>query len=600
MLNVHATTIDTASAATTVATSGTPTSLPREFIDRMLGIISEKPIRKDLVRRKMDLAKEMHIGFIPSDILILTHLSGSEFESAKEALLTKPVRTGSGVTVIAVMTKPLPCPHGKCTYCPGGPGSFFGDVPQSYTGHEPATMRGMRAKYDAYTQVYNRLEQYIVSGHNPEKVELILMGGTFPSYDPAYQDEVIHDIFQAMDDFSDQFYVDGELQFSAFKEYFMLPGSVHDAQRGLALQARIMESKASSKRRSRTITELQRENETAMIRCIGLTIETRPSHARADHGRIMLAQGATRVELGVQTTYDDVLMKVHRDHSVQDTKDAIADLRDLGFKLNFHIMLGMPLMTPDRDIAAARTLFDDPAFRPDMIKLYPCMVMPGTPLYYEWKAGTYTPYTTAQAADVISEIKRFVPDYTRIMRIQRDIPTKVTSAGVGETNLRQTVKELCDAKGIACRCIRCREPDKADPTIIQTDISLNTYEYEASGGKEFFISADDTANDRIMGFCRLRLPARSLHEEITTGTAIIRELHVYGTATSIGEDGAVQHRGLGRKLVAEAERIALANGKDNMLVISGVGVREYYASAGYRLRGPYMGKALVKNTHDGR
>ncbi|HIH23883.1 TPA: tRNA uridine(34) 5-carboxymethylaminomethyl modification radical SAM/GNAT enzyme Elp3 [Candidatus Woesearchaeota archaeon] len=596
MPKTHATATSIAGSTSADAIPRTPTSLPREFIDRILGIIAEKPARNDLVRRKMDLAKEMHIGFIPSDILILTHLSGSEFESAKEALLTKPVRTGSGVTVIAVMTKPLPCPHGKCTYCPGGPGSFFGDVPQSYTGHEPATMRGMRAKYDAYTQVYNRLEQYIVSGHNPEKVELILMGGTFPSYDSAYQDEVIHDIFQAMDDFSEQFYLAGELQFAAFKEYFMLPGSVHDAKRGLSLQARIMESKVSSKRRSRTIAELQQENETAMIRCIGLTIETRPSHARTDHGLRMLTQGATRVELGVQTTYDDVLKKVHRDHTVQDTKDAISDLRDLGFKLNFHIMLGMPLMTPARDISAARALFEDQAFRPDMIKLYPCMVMPGTPLYYEWKAGAYSPYTTVQAADVISEIKRYVPEYTRIMRIQRDIPTKVTSAGVGETNLRQTVKELCDTKGISCRCIRCREPDKIAHTPVQPDISLNTYEYEASGGKEFFISAEDTANDRIMGFCRLRFPARSLHQEITSGTAIIRELHVYGTATSIGDDGRIQHRGLGRKLVAEAERIALTSGKDKMLIISGVGVREYYARTGYRSMGPYMGKRLAEHT----
>jgi elongator complex protein 3 len=575
-------------APTSLSGESPPGILPRAFLDAILALCDAGLTKEEFTQRKMELAKEFRLGIIPSDIMVLTHLSAEEFARAKDMLRTKPVRTDSGVTVIAVMTKPLPCPHGKCTYCPGGPSSYFGDVPQSYTGHEPATLRGIRAGYDAYVQVFNRLEQYIVSGHNPEKVELILMGGTFPSYDIAYQDEVIHSVFQAMDDFSALFYPNDEFDLARFKSFFLLPGSVHDDRRTAMLQERIREQKIESSRWTKSIPELQEENERAVIRCVGLTIETRPTHARLEHAGRMLEQGCTRVELGVQTTFDDVLAAVHRDHTMQDTVGAIADLRDLGFKLNFHIMLGMPGMTPERDLEAGHRLFDDPALRPDMLKIYPCMVLPGTQLYHEWKAGRYTPYTTKRAAEVIAQVKRFVPRYVRIMRVQRDIPTSVTSAGVGETNLRQTVQEMCRRDGIACRCIRCREARTAS----SGDIALNTIEYEASGGMEFFLSIDDTATDALLGFCRLRLPARCLRPEITSGTAIVRELHVYGTATGIGDEGVIQHRGLGRRLMVEAERIALERGKSRMLVISGVGVRRYYTALGYARMGPYMGKEL--------
>lgn len=562
-------------------------ALSAQFVEAIMALVDADVTRSEYLARKMALVREHGMGHVPSDIEILTHLDNAQLARARRLLLTKPVRTGSGVTVIAVMTKPLPCPHGKCTYCPGGPGSFFGDVPQSYTGNEPATMRGMRAGYDAYVQIFSRLEQYIVSGHNPEKVELILMGGTFPSYAQSYQDEVTHDIYQAMDDFSEEFYANGELDFGKFKEFYGLPGSVHDADRSARVQERIRALKRSSHRYAKSVAELQAENERAAIRCIGFTIETRPSHARLEHANRMLEQGCTRVELGVQTTFDDVLLKVHRDHTVADTIAAIADLRDLGFKLNFHIMLGMPLMDPARDLEAAHRLFSDPAFRPDMIKLYPCMVMPGTPLFYEHRAGRYTPYSTREAAEVIAEIKRFVPKHVRIMRIQRDIPTKVTAAGVGQTNLRQVVDAICVERNIACACIRCREVRKRIPG----EPILVTETFEASGGREFFIAFED-ASGALLGFCRLRFPARSLRAEITPSSAIIRELHVYGTATGIGEEGVVQHTGLGRKLVEEAERIAREANKDKMLVISGVGVREYYERLGYRHDGPYMGKEL--------
>ncbi len=561
--------------------------LPPEFIDAAMRLVDSGITKEEFGKMKVGLAREFDVGHIPSDIAILTHLDDARFERAKRVLLTKPVRTGSGVTVVAVMTKPLPCPHGKCTYCPGGPKSFFGDVPQSYTGNEPATMRGMRAGYDIYTQVFTRLEQYIVTGHNPEKVELILMGGTFTSYSRDYQDEVVHDIYQAMNDFSEMFYPGGDFNYAVFKSFYELPGSIMDKDRATRLNARILAAKKESVRYTQSIADQQRENETAAIRCIGFTIETRPSHARLEHADLMLEQGCTRVELGVQTTFDEVLTKVHRDHTVQDTIESIAVLKDLGFKINYHIMLGLPLMTPQRDIEAAHRLFDDPAFRPDMLKLYPCMVMPGTALYYDWKQGRYTPYSTEQAAEVIAEVKGFVPKYVRIMRVQRDIPTKVTSAGVGQTNLRQVVERKCAERGITCACIRCRE---VRGRAVE-DTGLEVIEYDASGGKEFFISIIGPA-DALLGFCRMRFPGKQLRKEISVLSAIIRELHVYGTAIGIGDDGKVQHRGVGRQLMEEAERIAREHGKDKMLVISGVGVREYYARLGYVHDGPYMSRII--------
>lgn len=559
-----------------------------EFIDAIIALAQKKLTKDAFMKEKMKLVRSFGLDHVPSDIEILTYLNHEQLELTRDLLLTKPIRTGSGVTVVAVMTKPLRCPHGKCTYCPGGPGSFFGDVPQSYTGNEPATMRGIRARYDIYVQIFNRLEQYLVSGHNPEKVELILMGGTFTSYDRIYQDEVVHDIYQAMNDFSEMFYENGVFKFDDFKRFYELPGSIHDNERTTRLQKKIFDNKQNSYRYAKSIQELQTENERSAIRCIGFTIETRPSHAKVAEANLMLEQGCTRVELGVQTTFDDVLKKTHRDHTLQDTMDAIADLRDLGFKLNFHVMLGMPLMNPSRDIEAAHRLFDDPAFRPDMIKLYPCMVMPGTPLYYDFKAGSYTPYSTQQAADVICDIKRFLPKYVRVMRVQRDIPTKVTTAGVGQTNLRQVVAETCERNGVVCKCIRCREV-RGRRVDRET---LSVLSFDASGGKEFFISFEDPETDALLGFCRMRFPGRQLRQEITSSSAIIRELHVYGTATGIGNEGPVQHKGLGRLLMEAAEKIAVEQGKTKMLVISGIGVREYYERLGYAHDGPYMSKKL--------
>ncbi len=553
-------------------------------------IKKEKPNKEMLSKKKRELSKRHKID-MPTDIAIYLHANSDDAQYIRPYLQTKPTRTGSGVAVIATMTKPINCPHGSCIYCPGGIDSFYGNVPKSYTGKEPSTMRGMRNDYDPYRIVFNRLEQYIVIGQNPDKVDQIVMGGTFTAFPKKYQHDYIYYSFKAFNDFSRIFYKDGELDLEEFKLFFELPGDINDPERRERIKQKILEMKDKN---VKTLEEEHFWNEESNIRCIGLTIETKPDWAFADKGIELLNLGTTRVELGIQTIYDDILRYINRGHGAEDAKKAIADLRDLGFKLNFHMMPGLPdvdgkRVSKEKDIASLKEIFSNPDYRPDMLKVYPCMVMPGTELEKKYNEMIFEPLSTEDAAEIIVEMKRIVPEYCRIMRIQRDIPTYATTAGVGRTNLRQYVDELAKEKDVHCRCIRCRE---VKFTEVKEEPQLMIREYEASGGKEFFISME--ADDKLLGFVRLRLPTRQLHPSITPTSALIRELHVYGQAVKIGgvDSEKTQHRGYGRKLMQKAEDIARSHGKDKMVVISGVGVRGYYKKLGYSLEGPYMIKGI--------
>jgi elongator complex protein 3 len=534
---------------------------------------------------KREISKKYKLPHIPTNIQILLSLPEDKIPEYRKVLLTKPTRTISGVSPVAIMTKPDRCPHGKCTFCPGGLNSPWGDVPQSYTGHEPATMRGMRNNYDSYLQVFNRLQQYALLGQSFDKIEIIVMGGTFTATTKEYQEEFIYGTFKALNDFSDMFFVDGEFDFVKFKHFFELPGELHDKEREKNIQTKLLEIKSKT---TTTIEEEQLRNETANVRCVALCIETKPDWGYLEHGNEMLRQGCTRVELGIQSVYDDVLKHVHRGHDSANSKRSIQILRDLGFKINFHYMPGLPLTDYERDMAGMRQLFTDEGYKPDMIKLYPCMVGPGTALYYQWKKGEFEPISTEEAAKMVSEFYTFCPEYCRIQRVQRDVPTKYWEAGVDRTNLRQFTDEKYD---VAPRDIRAREPKGQRVNWDKVEITVN--EYAASGGTEFFISAEDMDNDFLIGFCRLRFPKEFLRSEITLTSALLRELHVYGTATAIGEEGMVQHKGWGRKLMAKAEEIAVSRGKNKMVVISGVGVKEYYKhKLGYEKEGVYMVKSL--------
>jgi elongator complex protein 3 len=564
--------------------------MAQEFFTDMITALKQKHFTKqEISQLKHKLCAKHKLKHVPTDIEILLNADDSDVPLLKKMLRTKPTRSISGVAVVAIMTKPHKCPHGKCDYCPGGVDSHFGDVPQSYTGREPATMRAIRNNFDPYFQVFNRLEQYVVSGHIPDKVELIIMGGTFPSLTKTYQKSFVMRALKAMNDFSEMFFSGSQLDIAGFKSFFSLPGSAVDQKRLKSVHAKLKKIKQNSK------SHLQYEqdrNETSKIRCVGMTVETRPDYGRLKQGNFALDLGATRIELGIESVFDDILKKIQRGHDVAESIKSIRELKDIGFKLNFHIMPGLPGSSPERDIECLNLLFENPDFRPDMLKIYPCMVMPGTKLFDLYKKGKCLPLTTEQAADIICEFKKTVPEYVRIMRIQRDIPTNQTEAGVDRTNLRQYIDQLCMKRGIRCRCIRCREVGRAKKL---GSIAIKVIEYKASQGTEFFIAAQDSKNDVLVGFARLRFPSQSLRKEITKDSALLRELHVYGETAAVGEKTTAksQHTGWGRKLVAKAEDIAKKHGRDKLLIISGVGVREYYKKLGYKREGPYMTKRLA-------
>jgi elongator complex protein 3 len=558
--------------------------MERKFVKEIVSFIKTKKPNKDkLNSAKIRLSKKYKLKGIPNDISILLEVNKKDLNSVKKYLLSKETRTISGVAICAIMTKPFKCPHGKCAMCGGGPGSTFGDVPQSYTGKEPATRRAIRNLYDPYLQVMNRLEQYIVQGHLADKVELIIMGGTFPSFPKKYKEDFVKYSFKAMNDFSKLFFDDKKFNFVSFKNFFELPCDLDDEERRKRLFAKLLKLKGKS-----TLEKEQTLNEKSSIKCVGLTIETRPDYGMLKHGNEMLRLGCTRVELGVQSVFNFALKNIKRGHSVEDSIKSTQILKDLGFKINYHMMLGLPGISKQQDLLCFNMLFGLDEFNPDMLKIYPCMVMKGTKLYNQWKNKKFKPLTTAKAANLIAEIKKDIPNYVRIMRVQRDIPTFMTSAGVDKTNLRQYVDKVLEKKKIKCKCIRCREIGRFKGKIGK--IKIKKQHYNASKGNEFFISAE--YKDYILGFCRIRIPSSFLRSEITEDSVLIRELHVYGTAVGIGKKGDVQHTGIGKRLLKEVEKVAKTYYKKKIVVISGVGVRGYYKKLGYKKEGCYMVKKL--------
>jgi len=522
----------------------------REIIKLLLAISS--PAKKDLDHIKMVIAKKHKLKKVPSNADIIKYLEDEERVKLLPILKRKVVRTISGVTVIAVMTKPTPCPQEEaCAYCPGGP---VNGVPQSYTGHEPAALRGIQNEYNPYAQVKTRIDQLSAIGHKVDKVELIIMGGTFPSTPTEYQEIFVKGCLDA-----------------------------------------INETESSS------LDEAKKIAETSRIRNVGITIETRPDWAKQKQVDIMLSLGTTRVEIGVQNIYDDVYQLVNRGHKVKDVIEATRIMKDAGLKLVYHLMPGLPGSNFKRDIEGFRTIFTSPQFKPDMIKLYPCLVIKGTKVYDWWKNGDYQPYTTEEAAQLIAELKRFIPPWVRIMRVQRDIPAKLIEAGVKLSNLRQIALEKLGGEGGRCHCIRCREvghrwlKEKIKPN--PEYIKIQTIKEEASGGLEFFISAEDKINDVLIGYVRLRIPSeKATRPEIwKEKSAIIRELRVFGPLVPVGRhlSEAWQHQGYGGILLSEAERLSRDDYKINkMVVISALGTKKYYKQFGYNYDGPYVSKKI--------
>lgn len=547
-------------------------------------VAGEFETEKDLTKMKKKVCKKYKLSTLPSNGDIILRGNPEEQKAVRDVLQRKPVRTISGVAVIAAMTSPAPCPHGKCLPCPGGPDSAF-ESPQSYMGREPAAMRAFEFKFDPYEQVSSRLNQLNTIGHDVSKAELIVMGGTFSARSVDYQEWFVKRCLEAMNDHNAPVNESGTPVWRAEVPSYDSIDSIYPFV---------------------SLEDVQKANETAYVRNVGMTLETRPDWAKEEHIDEFLKLGGTKVELGVQSVFEDVLLKMNRGHTVLETADANRRLRDSAFKVGFHMMPGLFDTDFDRDLAGFKELFENPDFKPDYLKIYPTLVTEGTELCRMWQNGEYSPLTDVNGPELMSEIKAILPKWTRLQRIQRDIPADQILAGIQKSNVRQEAEKLLHARGGKCKCIRCREVGhnilKGNPPS-PDNIQLLIEKYDCCGGLEHFISFEDTKADVLVGFIRLRFPNMPHRTELKN-TALIRELHVYGSLTPLGETAGTlsapladnnrswQHRGYGRELIQKAEEIASDGGFEKISIISGIGVREYYRKYGYIFDGTYMTKKL--------
>ncbi|MEL7671428.1 tRNA uridine(34) 5-carboxymethylaminomethyl modification radical SAM/GNAT enzyme Elp3 [Methanobacterium sp.] len=527
--------------------------------------------KRDLEKAKHKACRDYNLEKFMSNSMILQNATPDERKKIARIIQKKPTRTISGVAIVAVMCKPHKCPHGRCLYCPES------DIaPPSYTGEEPAALRARMFKFDPYLQVYNRLLQLESIGHPLDKVELIIMGGTFPSYFLCYQEWFVSKCLQAMNDF-------GVKDVSISSENFK--GS--NAAYNIEIPKEFVYLK-----------DVQSKNEKSNVRCVGMTFETRPDYCKTQDVDRMLNMGVTRVELGVQTIYNYIYKRIDRGHTIEDSIESARILRDSGIKVAMHLMPGL-FADFDRDLRIFKRVFSDERFKPDMLKIYPCLVTKGSKLYEMWEKGDYEPYTSEEAVNLIAKIKKNLPKWVRTMRIQRDIPSPLIEAGVKKSNLGELVYKKLHDLDVSCKCIRCREVGhKASHGLIPDidNVKLLKEEYRAGEGDEIFLSFEDVKKDILIGFLRLRIPSEHAHrKEIDDKTALIRELHVYGSMMSIGEreDGQWQHLGYGESLLNEAARVASEDyGMEKILVTSGIGARNYYRKFGYEKLGPYMAKKI--------
>jgi len=514
-----------------------------DLLDELAGAIlsGEAGTREELMRLKVRLCRKHKASRVPTNHEILQRIPEEMRAGVEPVLRNKPIRTMSGVAPVAVMTSPSDCPHGRCVYCPGG---VPNNTPQSYTGKEPAARRAEMHGYDPYRQTRARMDQLKAIGHRTDKVDLIVMGGTFTSRPVEYQDWFVKRCFDAM---------------NGVESPDML--AAHAA------------------------------NETAPARCVGLTVETRPDWFGPEQLAHSLALGATKVEFGVQSLDDDILDGVKRGHHVSAVVDATRRAKDAGLKVCYHMMPGLPGSSPESDLRSFRSLFEDERFMPDMLKIYPTLVVKGTELYTMWEEGRYAPMSLDETVALVAEMKMSVPEWVRILRVQRDIPVQLIEAGVRKSHLRELATAHLRGSGRACRCIRCREIGHV-PTAKElpsgADVVLRHKDYIASGGREHFISFELPSIDSVVGYARLRLPGNG------ADAARVRELHVYGQMVPFdGKEGKHwQHRGFGERLLAESERIASEAGFGKVSVTSGVGARDYYRKFGYSRDGPYMSKLV--------
>ena len=486
------------------------------------------PLNSDLLKAYRQLLKK---NKIKRDLVL------------EQLLRKREIRTLSGVAVITVLTKAYACP-GKCAYCPDEKG-----MPKSYLSNEPAAARAKGSNFDPYKQVKVRLEALKMNGHETEKIELIVLGGTWSCYPLKYQTWFLKRCFDA-------------------------------------LNGRI----------STGLTQAQKQNEKAKHRCVGLTLETRPDYINIEEVKRLREYGCTRVELGVQTIFDPILKLNQRGQTVNQTIQATQLLKEAGFKITYHLMPNLPGSNVKKDLKMFKTIFSHQNFQPDMLKIYPCIVTKNSLLFKWYSQGKYQPYSDDQLKKLLIKIKLTLPYYVRLGRLIRDIPAESIIAGNKITNLRQIIDTELKAKKIYCKCIRCRESGHQTEELKSKtkNSKLFIQKYKASHGLEYFLSYESPDRKILYAFLRLRLndkPEKNFIPELRSA-ALIRELHTYGQLVPLGQAGKIQHFGLGKKLLIEAEKIAKKNKLKKIAVISGIGVREYYKKLGYSLAGTYMVKNI--------
>ncbi|KAK9866737.1 hypothetical protein WJX84_004414 [Apatococcus fuscideae] len=519
-----------------------------EIVEQLVrGVSQNQDVDLNLIKKVA--ASKYSLAKAPKLVDIISAVPEEQRAILLPRLKAKPVRTASGIAVVAVMSKPHRCPHiattgNICVYCPGGPDSDFEYSTQSYTGYEPTSMRAIRARYHPYVQARTRVDQLRKLGHSVDKVEFILMGGTFMSLPLDYRD------------------------------YFVR--NLHDALSGHS---------------SASVHEAVRFSEQSRTKCIGLTIETRPDYCLTPHLTQMLSYGCTRLEIGLQSTYEDVARDTNRGHTVAAVGECFQMAKNAGFKVIAHMMPDLPNVGWERDMESFREFFENPAFRSDGLKVYPTLVIRGTGLYELWKKGLYRNYDPVQLIDLVARILSLVPPWVRIYRIQRDIPMPLVSSGVEKGNLRELALARMAALGLQCRDVRTREAGIQDihHQVQPTEVELVRRDYTANGGWETFLAYEDPRQDILVGLLRLRRvsgPGSQRQPELQGRASMVRELHVYGTAVAVHARDASkhQHQGYGTLLMKEAERIARTeHHSDKIAVISGVGTRHYYRRLGYHL-----------------
>jgi len=522
---------------------------------------------EDVLRIKRKFCKQYNFDNPVTNTELLKELGNTRIMDKdaiyqlRSVLRKRKIRTLSGVAPIAVLTKAFKCP-GKCAYCPDE-----AKMPKSYLSNEPAVMRAVLCKFDPYKQVRMRLRALKDNGHETDKLELIVMGGTWSYLSEKYQIWYLKECYRAAN------------------------GSKNSEQ--LKTNQGLVELKKELYRQ-------QKKNEKAKNRIVGLTLETRPDYINEQELLKMREYGCTRIEIGLQHVDDSILKLNKRGHNVDASIKATELMRAFGFKITYHLMLNLPGSDFSKDLDMFKLVYSDPRFQPDQVKIYPCVVAEGALIHKWWKQGKWKPYSTKDLINLIINIKKITPEWVRIIRVIRDIPEESIIAGNKITNLRQQIFKLMRDRNIKCGCIRCREAGhKNKISNFKFKISsLLIRKYKVSGGMEYFLSYESKNREILFAFCRLFLPdyksggGHIKEFKLFNKTAIIRELHTYGQMTPIKNKGMVQHRGLGKKLLAAAEEIAFRKGYKRMAVIAGVGVRQYYRSQGYRLQSTYMMKRL--------